>query len=110
MREKKEQKNDKDNRSNASRKVTKPATLKEKPATLKEKRDPKRIEKGIWNHPPGIAWERTRKQVMCRTGKSGPGSTHAITFAKNGGEKGDWKCAELWLKDMTKQFKAHVER
>ena len=35
--------------------------------------------------PPSISWETSRNQVMCRTGASGPGSTHKITFKEAGG-------------------------
>ena len=36
---------------------------------------------------PCIQWETSRSQVMCRTGLSGPGSTHRITFKEAGGAK-----------------------
>ena len=34
---------------------------------------------------PYIGCEWSRGQLMCRTGGSGPGSSHAITFEKAGG-------------------------
>ena len=72
----------------------------EKPA----KRVPKSAE---WPTPPSIGWEKSRFQVMCRSGKGGPGSSHAILFEGNGGPKGARAKAEDWLREKMAQYKKH---
>jgi len=42
---------------------------------------------------------------MCRTGKVGRGSTHAIPFKGNGGEKGALAKAEKWLANACHGYK-----
>ncbi len=52
---------------------------------------------------PTISWERTRMQIMCRTGSGGAGSSHAIKFTK--GKKAEaeaWAKAEKWLQQERK--------
>ena len=61
-------------------------------------------EGAAWPEPPSIGWERSRLQIMCRTGKGGRGSSHAIPFEGNGGEKGALKKATEWLRDMSDMF------
>lgn len=52
---------------------------------------------------PFWAWERTRGQIMCRTGFKGPGNSHAIKIAGN--EKDAAKKADAWVKEQTKNRK-----
>ena len=55
--------------------------------------------------PPSISWETSRNQVMCRTGASGPGSTHKITFKEAGGAKKAYALAEKWLEKEMNAYK-----
>ena len=58
--------------------------------------------------PPRISRETSRNQVMCRSGFSGPGSTHKITFKEAGGAKQAYALAEKWLEKEKKEYeKAH---
>jgi len=59
----------------------------------------------VWKHKPIIGFEKSRKQVMCRSGKCGPGSCYAIKFAGNGGEKGAWAKAQKWLAAAREEYK-----
>ena len=54
---------------------------------------------------PFLAFEHSRNQVMCRTGKGGPGSSFRIPFDGNGGKAGAWKKGEEWLKREMKTYK-----
>ena len=87
----------------------KPAAAKAKvlkrPAAAKAKVLKKPIA-GVWKCKPSIGVERTRKQVMCRSGQLGKGSTHRIQFAGNGGEAGAMKKAKVWLANATREYKA----
>ena len=57
---------------------------------------------------PSMSWETSRDQVMCRSGFSGRGSTHGITFKEAGGAKKAYAMAEKWLeKEMKEYEKAH---
>ena len=57
---------------------------------------------------PTISWETSRNQVMCRSGLSGPGSTHRITFKEAGGAKKAYALAQAWLEKANKEYeKAH---
>jgi len=58
----------------------------------------------VWKTKPKMSMERTRGQVMCRTGKVGRGSTHAIPFKGNGGEKGALAKAEKWLANACREY------
>lgn len=49
---------------------------------------------------PSYAVERSRLQVMCRTGLKGTGQNHAIKFASHGGEKGAVRQAENWAMNL----------
>ncbi len=62
-----------------------------------ESSDPKNGKAPFW------AWERTRGQIMCRTGFKGPGNSHAIKIAGN--EKDAAKKADAWVKEQTKNRK-----
>ena len=42
--------------------------------------------------------------MMCRTGFSGPGSTHRITFKEAGGAKKAYALAEKWLAKEMKEY------
>ena len=57
---------------------------------------------------PCIQWETSRSQVMCRTGLSGPGSTHRITFKEAGGAKKAYALAEKWLAKEMKEYERTV--
>ena len=46
---------------------------------------------------PFSGMERTRQQVMCRTGLQGPGQTHRITWASAGGEEAAVAQAKAWV-------------
>ena len=47
---------------------------------------------------------------MCRSGFSGPGSTHKITFKEAGGAKQAYALAEKWLEKEKKEYeKAHKQ-
>ena len=48
---------------------------------------PQSVAKEKWLRKPCIGFEHTREQVMCRSGKGGPGSTLAMKFADYGGKK-----------------------
>ena len=48
---------------------------------------PQSVAKEKWLPKPCIGFEHTRKQVMCRSGKGGPGSTLAMKFADYGGKQ-----------------------
>ena len=63
-----------------------------------------------WPAKPCFSIERSRKQVMCRTGKGGPGSSHPIVWSESGGEKGAIAKAKTWLRDMMKKYTAHIEK
>ena len=41
---------------------------------------------------------------MCRTGFSGPGSTHRIPFKEAGGAKKAYALAEKWLAKEMKEY------
>lgn len=62
----------------------------------------KQVKKTAAKTAPTISWERTRMQIMCRTGFGGAGSSNAIKFEK-GKENLAWKKAEQWLKDERKR-------
>ena len=49
---------------------------------------------------PRWSYEYSRSQIMCRTGKSGPGQNHAIKFSGNSGKTKTQATieAEAWLK------------
>ena len=88
--------------------VAKPETvLRKRPASAVTGASKKAaVEAGdIWKHKPSIGFERTRNQVMCRSGKCGPGSCYGIPYYGNGGEKGAWKKAEVWLKTALNDYK-----
>ena len=57
---------------------------------------------------PTISWETSRNQVMCRTGFSGPGTTHRITFKEAGGAKKAYAMAEKWLAKEMKEYERTV--
>ena len=57
-------------------------------------------QQGNETFKPSYAVERSRLQVMCRTGLKGTGQNHAIKFASHGGEKGAVRQAEKWAMDL----------
>ena len=57
-----------------------------------------------WLKPPRIGWEKSRRQVMCRTGKVGPNTNLGITFDEAGGPRAAWKKAEKWLEKTMKEY------
>ena len=61
--------------------------------------------KSKWKKPR-IEWESSRNQVMCRTGKGGPGSTHRIGFKESGSPEKAWRLAEKWLEKHMAKWKA----
>ena len=72
--------------------------------TPKKKLAEEKLKPSNWTRQPVIAWERSRNQVMCRTGKTGPGGTLAFKFADHGGEKRARAKAEAWLTVQMAQF------
>jgi hypothetical protein len=68
---------------------------------------PPKAKLGSWPTPPKIGWERSRFQVMCRTGQGGAGSSLKIPFEGNGGSKGAWAKAKAWLHDRKQEYKKH---
>ena len=71
---------------------------------------PTKDELAAWPRRPRIGWERSRDQVMCRSGKSGAGSTKKITFQEAGGEKKAWRLAEKWLEEVMKEYNAFIKK
>ncbi len=62
-----------------------------------------------WPKKPFLSWERSRNQVMCRTGKRGAGSSLAIKFKEAGSAKKAWKKAETWLEKTMKEYESFVK-
>ena len=55
---------------------------------------------------PGLCLERTRSQVMCRSGLGGPGSTKAIKYGPGApfkSEEDALRAARIWLAQETKR-------
>ena len=50
---------------------------------------------------PHFSVEWSRGQVLCRTGKTGPGQTHKISFDEAGGRDKAIKLAEKWVGKQT---------
>ena len=89
---------------NAAAEVTTQATPKK---TKKgDAATPTTPAKSSWKKKPRIEWELSRDQVMCRTGKGGPGSTHRIGFKESGSPKKAWSLAEKWLEKQMAKWKA----
>ena len=83
-----------------SKAIQKQTAASEKSKAVKKQAIKQKSQK---NKEPTIAWERSRMQVMCRTGQGGPGSSHAVKYEK-GGEDAAWVQAERWLaKERKKQ-------
>ena len=67
------------------------------------KQKQKKAADHVKSKPPTIAWEKTRSQVMCRTGRAGAGQCHAIKYGTGVcSEKQAWAKAEKWLKQERK--------
>ena len=49
------------------------------------------------------ALEQTREQVMCRSGGTGPGSTHRITFKEAGSKQKAIAMAKVWVQKQLKK-------
>ena len=86
-------------------------TKKEAAATPKKTKKgaaslPPTPAKSTWKQKPRIEWESSRNQVMCRTGKGGPGSSHRIGFKESGGPTKAWTLAEKWLSKQMALWKA----
>ena len=64
-----------------------------KKAAKAKKTTPKKAEK----KPPSFSVEHSRKQVMCRTGGEGPGSTYRISFDECGGKAKAIAKAKAWV-------------
>ena len=62
-------------------------------------------KEGTWLNEPSIGWERSRRQVMCRTGKSGKDTTLGMKFDDFGGPQKTWKKASEWLEKMMKTYR-----
>ena len=82
----------------------KKGTAKDTTATPSKTEQKKGPKSPTWPNKPRIGWERSRRQVMCRSGKTGPGTTMAITFDDAGGAKKAWKKAEVWLEKTMKEY------
>ena len=86
----------------AAREVSKPkpkADAKKKPSKDAKKKPSKDMKK----RPAGAASfsvEWSRKQVLCRTGKTGVGQSHALAFKKHGGWANAVKKAKKWVQEQ----------
>ena len=60
--------------------------------------------KKAWLKAPTISWEKSRGQVMCRSGQGGPGSSVRFAFAEHGGEAKAWNKAKAWHKDALEKY------
>ena len=69
-----------------------------------------KVMKMMTAKPPSIAWERTRFQVRCNTGKGGKGSSLLIPFKDNGGPKGAWAKAQAWLRGEKKEYEKRCKK
>ena len=74
------------------------AKAKEK-AKADAKGKPVKNRGGVPDKNPTISWERTRQQIMCRTGIAGAGQCHAIKYnpKQKGSDNEAWARAEKWL-------------
>lgn len=90
---------------------------KTKPAAGKLKKPVKKVSKHCkpkakkvapvdWPKKPSFSVEWSRKQVMCRTGQRGPGTTLRITFKSAGGSKVALAKAEAWVRSKMKKYDA----
>ena len=64
-------------------------------------------EAKTWLNRPSWSVERSRKQVLARTGQKGAGSSMAFKFVDYKGEPGATKAAKEWVKkqvELWKQF------
>ena len=52
---------------------------------------------------PHWGYAESRKQIMCRTGKAGPGQSHAIKYEVVGGKAAAVKLADAWVKLKKKE-------
>ena len=77
--------------------LKRPAAALKTPATKKQKAEPV-------GQRPCFGVERSRQQVMCRTGLKGSGQHFAISFKKAGSEKAAIEQAKVWLqKELVKR-------
>jgi hypothetical protein len=53
---------------------------------------------------PTWGWERTRSQIVCRTGLKGAGQTHTIKYSDKNDAKKAEKKADAWLVAQRKKF------
>ena len=87
--------------------ATKGAKAKARPkAKAAAKAQPKAKVAGKFIKPtknPSISMERSRNQILGRTGLQGLGQTKTFRFATHGNEQGAWKEAEKWLKKEQKK-------
>ena len=60
--------------------------------------------KNEWPKKPTISWEKSREQVMGRSGRSGAGSTKKFEFSEFSGSRGARKAAEKWLEKTMKEY------
>ena len=82
--------------SNSKPKVSSKASSSKPKAGSKDSSS-KPTKKDVQSKPPSISVERSRSQVLCRTGFMGPGQNHALSFHSHGGEKNAVKEANKWL-------------
>lgn len=53
---------------------------------------------------PSWGWERTRSQIVCRTGLKGAGQTHTIKYSNKNDSKKAEKEADAWVVQQRKKF------
>ena len=87
--------------------ATPPKTPKKLPSKVEvESSIKKATESKGWPNRPTIGWETSRGQVMCRTGRGGPGSSQKFAFKDSGSPKKAWQAAELFLPKAKKEYDA----
>ena len=84
-------------------KTTKVAAEAKAKAAAKAKAKAKEEPLKPKNKRPHYALEQTREQVMCRSGGTGPGSTHRITFKEAGSKQKAIAMAKVWVQKQLKK-------
>ena len=86
--------------------------VRKKPAAAEERPQQKKPAAATCKGPvpkggkrPHFALERTRGQVMCRTGKAGAGQCHAIRFSDAGTEQKAIKLAKEWVAEQLQHLR-----
>ena len=67
-----------------------------------------RTTASTWAKPPTMQHEKSRSQILVRTGKGGLGSSKCFPYSKGGGATATAE-AKMWLREQTKLYKAHIK-